>query len=210
MFGRPYLRRFDAVSSRPARDFRLRSQLFALFVFIAIGASAHAQGHPGGGGGGFGGMGGGGAGSPGGGNRSPFPGNNHTWPSSNPNSPSGGDAPLSGSSLQLGPAGRWWDNKDFARTLRIDSVQQRRMDEVFTGNRDALLKLYKNLQHEESQLSKTVRAKELDEAQIFTQIDRVTQARGELEKANAHMLLQLRKELTAEQTAKLDDYRPTQ
>ena len=110
--------------------------------------------------------------------------------------------------LQLGPPGRWWDNGRFAQSIGLDSRQQHRMDDIFGENKSTLVKLYKNLQHEESQLSKTVRGKELDEATIFQQIDRVAQARGELEKAHAHMLLQIRKEMTPEQAARLDDRRP--
>ena len=44
----------------------------------------------------------------------------------------------------------------------------------------------------------------------FAQIDRVTQARGEVEKASAHMLLSIRKEMTDEQVARLDDHGPTE
>ena len=43
-----------------------------------------------------------------------------------------------------------------------------------------------------------------DESKIFASIDRVAQARAELEKANAHILLQIRKELDASQLAALD------
>ena len=110
--------------------------------------------------------------------------------------------------LQLGPSGRWWDNKEFAQSVGLDSRQQKRLDEVFDGNKDTLVKLYKSLQHEKSQLEKLTRSRELDENQIFKQIDRVAAARGELEKANAHRLLQIRKELTPEQSAKLDDLHP--
>ena len=197
--------------SRPI--FRVACGLFAC-ALLAGTAVSRAQGRPGGGGPGGGGGGGmhgpGGSGmggyNGGGFDHSPLSGNNRSTPI-NPNGPT--ESTMSGG-LQLGPSGRWWDNKEFARTIGIDSLQQRRLDEVFSGNRNTLLKLYKNLQHEESQLGKTVRAKDLDEAQIFAQIDRVTQARGELEKANAHLLLQLRKELTPDQTAKLDDRRPIQ
>ena len=112
--------------------------------------------------------------------------------------------------LQLGPPGRWWDDNRFAKSIGLESQQQQRMDAVFSANKGTLITLYKNLQHEESQLEKTVHAKELNEAEIFQQIDRVTQARGELEKANAHMLLQLRKEMTAEQASRLEDHRGTQ
>jgi hypothetical protein len=106
--------------------------------------------------------------------------------------------------LQLGPPGRWWDDSQFAKTLGLDSRQQQRMDEVFGANKNNLIKLYKNLQHEESQLEKTTRMRNPDEAQIFQQIDRVTAARGELEKANAHMLLEIRKEMTPDQVSRLD------
>jgi len=110
--------------------------------------------------------------------------------------------------LQLGPPGRWWNNRDLARTVGLDSKQLHRMDDIFGANRDALLKCFKNLQHEESQLEKLTRSKELDENQIFQQIDRVTQARGEAEKAYAHMQLQIRKELTPEQASRLNDLLP--
>lgn len=107
----------------------------------------------------------------------------------------------------LAPPSRWWDDSSIAKGLRLDSRQQHRMDDVFGANRENLLKLYKNLQQEESGLAKTIRAKDLDEGQIFQQIDRVTEARAELEKAQVHMSLQIRKELTTEQSAKLDELR---
>ena len=121
-------------------------------------------------------------------------------------------SPESQGHLQLTPPGRWWDDKQLARSIGLDSKQQKRMDDVFGGNRDNLMKLYKSLQHEQSQLEKLSRSRELDENQIFQQIDRVTQVRGELEKANAHMLLQMRRELTPEQTSRLNDFlaQPTQ
>jgi Spy/CpxP family protein refolding chaperone len=106
--------------------------------------------------------------------------------------------------LQLAPAGRWWDDKNFARSIGLQAEQQHRMDDVFAANRDMLVRAQKSLQHEESVLEKLSRSKALDENQIFQQIDRVTMARGELEKAYAHMLLQIRREMTPDQTAKLD------
>jgi Spy/CpxP family protein refolding chaperone len=130
-----------------------------------------------------------------------LPGNTASTSRVPPASPGG----ESGAGLQLGPPGRWWDNKDFARNVGLNSLQQHRMDDVFSANRDNLMKLYKSLQHEESQLKKMTRSQTLDENQIFQQIDRVTVARGELSKAYAHMELQIRREMTSEQTAKLDE-----
>jgi Spy/CpxP family protein refolding chaperone len=79
------------------------------------------------------------------------------------------------------------------------------MDDVFTANREMLTRCYKTLQHEQSQLEKLTRNRDADENAIFQQIDRVTAARGELEKANAHVLLLIRKEMTPDQMQKLDE-----
>jgi Spy/CpxP family protein refolding chaperone len=122
-----------------------------------------------------------------------------------------GAAPSYGDShggLELGPAGRWWDDSHFVKMLKIDSNQQHRMDAVFNANKGTLVALYKSVQREEKQLSKVSRIRNPDEATIFQQIDRVTQARGELEKAEAHYLLDIRKEMTPAQVAKLEDLLP--
>ena len=108
----------------------------------------------------------------------------------------------SGHTLRLAPVGRWWDDAAYTRTLAINSSQQRRMDQVFNGNREQLLKLYTNLKHEEEQLSKL--GKDANEAQLDQQIDKVAQARTELQKADTHLLLEIRKQLTPEQLSKLD------
>ena len=175
-----------------------RSILLALSL-ASLAAAASAQGHggPGGGGkgGGMPGFGGGGGMDRGG-------------------MDNAGRAPSLGSgsqgSLRLGPIGRWWDNKNVALLVGLEPRQQHRMDDVFTANRDSLIKSEKALQHEQSQLNKLTRSKEVDENQIFQQIDRVTQARGELEKTYTHYLLQIRHEMTPEQTAKLDEFQATQ
>lgn len=110
--------------------------------------------------------------------------------------------------FQLGPPGRWWNDDAFAHSLGLDPGQQHRMDDIFNASKAQLVSLYRGLRREESQLDKLSRARVLDEAQIDAQIDKVVQARGELEKADAHMLLEIRKQMTPEQTARLDEHRP--
>jgi len=124
-----------------------------------------------------------------------------------PNLSGGANSTLRGG-LQLGPPGRWWDDSEFARNIGLERTQQRRMDEVFRENKTPLIKSYKLLQHEESQLEKLSRSKNPNEMQIDQQIDRVVLARGELEKANAHLLLEIRKEMTPDQLDRLDEHRP--
>jgi Spy/CpxP family protein refolding chaperone len=164
-----------------------------------------------------------GGGSPGGpawgqnGGQPPFGRQSNGYPHGpNPGAPPVGSWPDDGGGhsgrmrggFQLGPPGRWWNDDNFAKSLGLDRDQQHRMDEIFKASKGQLFGLYKGLRHEEAQLDKLSRAKVLDESQIDTQIDKVVQARGELEKANAHMLLEIRKQMTPEQTARLDERRP--
>ena len=110
--------------------------------------------------------------------------------------------------LHLGPPGRWWDEQDFANSLHLRPDQQTRMDAIFDQNKPTLLARYSSLKDEERQLEPLTRGPNIDERALFARIDRVAQARAELEKANAHMLLLLRHELTADQVNLLDARRP--
>ena len=109
--------------------------------------------------------------------------------------------------LQLGPPGRWWDDKHFAKDLHLRPEQQKKMDGIFDENRAALIRTYDGLQQEEQRMQTLVNAPVLDENALFTQIDRVAQARAALEKANTHLMLQIRGEMTAEQIARLNQHR---
>jgi Spy/CpxP family protein refolding chaperone len=111
--------------------------------------------------------------------------------------------------LQLGPPGRWWDDERFAWSLDLSGDQKKRMDAIFAENKGTLLNLFHSLEAEEAGLERLTIGTHLDEQQIFRQIDKVTEARAALEKANVHMLLGIRKQMTDEQTEKLDEHRPT-
>jgi Spy/CpxP family protein refolding chaperone len=106
--------------------------------------------------------------------------------------------------LQLGPPGRWWDDKHFAKSLHLRPEQKKRMDDLFDENRATLVSRYQALQQEESKMEALSRAQTLEESALFAQIDRVAQARAELEKANTHLLLQVRKEMDSDQITHLD------
>lgn len=117
----------------------------------------------------------------------------------------GAGGPMRGG-LRLGPPGRWWDDKGFAKTLGLSKDQQKRMDTVFNANKGPILENYKALQKEESNLEKLTREKRPDEAKIFAGIDAVAQARAALEKSNAHMLLLVRQEMDDDQNARLERF----
>jgi protein CpxP len=90
----------------------------------------------------------------------------------------------------------------------LTAEQQKKMDEIFNANRLKLIDLFAALQKEEAIMEPLVAADPPDETKLLAQIDRVAQARGELEKANARMLLGIRRQLTHEQWLKLQADRP--
>ena len=110
--------------------------------------------------------------------------------------------------MHLGPPGRWWDDPEFIKKLGLSEEQQKKMDDIFNSNRLKLIDQFAALQKEEAIMEPLVSADPPDENKLLAQIDRVAQARAELEKANARMLLGLRRQLTHEQFLKLKAERP--
>ena len=110
--------------------------------------------------------------------------------------------------LEPGPPGRWWTNPQTAKDLGLTADQQKKMDDIFQQNRLSLIDLHATLEKQEVQLEPLVAADQPDEGKILAQIDRVAQARAELEKANARMLLGIRRVMTADQWQKLKTLNP--
>lgn len=101
--------------------------------------------------------------------------------------------------LQAGLSGRWWTNPAVASRLGLTPDQQKRMDAIFQQDRLKLIDLTAALEKEETMLEPLMQSDQPDVANIRSQIDRIVQARSELEKANANMLLGIRLVLTAGQ-----------
>lgn len=105
---------------------------------------------------------------------------------------------------QITLGGRWWDDKKTIKTLNLRSDQQQRMDGIFEANRGNLISLDENLQREQERFVSMPREDLQDETKVFAAIDRVAQARADLEKAKFHVLLQIRREMDPQQIAALD------
>lgn len=123
-----------------------------------------------------------------------------------PRPPQPGRGPEHGM-MMPGPAGKWWDNPEVAKRLNLTDDQQKKMDEVFQQNRLRMIDLHAALDKEEAILDPLMEAANPDDAKILPQVDRVAQARAELEKANARLLLGLRHVLTPEQWKTLESGR---
>lgn len=102
-----------------------------------------------------------------------------------------------------GQFGRWWNDPHIAQQLNITSDQKQKMDAIFQQHRLNLIDLNANLEKQEVLMQPMISADQPNEAQVLAQIDKIAQARADLEKANARMLFDIRTTLTPEQWQKL-------
>ena len=106
------------------------------------------------------------------------------------------------------PGGKWWDNPEMVRRLGITADQQKKMDDIFQQSRLKLIDLSATLEKEEVMMEGLLKGPQLDDSKILPAVDRIAQARAELEKANARLMLAIRHVLTPEQWEKLDEQGP--
>ena len=116
-----------------------------------------------------------------------------------------GNANAPFSALQATIRGTFWRTPEMAKLLDLSDDQQKKMDDIFYQHRLKLVDLTASLQKEELVLEPLFVDTRLttDEARIITQIDRIAEARAELEKANSRMLLHILQVLTPDQWGKL-------
>ena len=107
-----------------------------------------------------------------------------------------------------GPPGRWWTDQELVQKLGLATDQQKRIDEIFQQSRLKLIDVSAALHKEEAVLEPLLAVDRPEEARVLIQIDRIAQARAELEKANARMLLGFRSVLNPEQWKKLQSEAP--
>jgi Spy/CpxP family protein refolding chaperone len=102
-----------------------------------------------------------------------------------------------------GQFGRWWENPKIAQAINLTDDQKKKMDDIFQQHRLSLVDLHATLEKQEIEMKPMIEADQPDEGQVLAQIDKIAQARAELEKANARMLFEIRRTLSAEQWQKL-------
>jgi protein CpxP len=103
---------------------------------------------------------------------------------------------------EMGPRGehaRWWNDTHAIEKFKLTDTQRKAMDDIYQQHRLTLVDLHATLEKAELAMEPMMQEDQPDEGKILSQIDRVAQARAELEKANARMLLDIRKQLTPDQ-----------
>lgn len=103
--------------------------------------------------------------------------------------------------------GKWWKNSEIVKQLGLTEEQTEKIEYTFFNHRMQLIDLRAAMQKEEMRLEPLMQAEQPDEAEVSAQIDRVLAARGKLEKANAMMMLAIRRILTVDQWKMLEKIR---
>jgi Spy/CpxP family protein refolding chaperone len=101
------------------------------------------------------------------------------------------------------PRGLWWKNPMLVQQIGITPEQQKKMDDILQQSRLQLIDLKANVERQEVLLQPMLDVNPPETAQVLAQVDKLAQARADLEKANARMLLGVRTVLTPEQWTKL-------
>jgi Spy/CpxP family protein refolding chaperone len=112
-----------------------------------------------------------------------------------------------GMGFRIGPEGMWWKNPMVVQRLSLTADQTKKMDDIFQQSRLQLIDLKADVEKAQVMLEPMLSANPLDVPRASAQIDKVAQARADLEKANAKMLLGIRGVLTPDQWTKLRDRR---
>ena len=107
-----------------------------------------------------------------------------------------------------GLGGKWWNNSELATKLNLTDQQKTQMEQIFQQSRLKLIDQRAAVEKAEATLEPLRSADHPDESQVLAQIDKVAQARAELEKSNARMLLGIRQVLTADQWKQLKEQAP--
>ncbi len=105
--------------------------------------------------------------------------------------------------FRIAPEGMWWKNPMVVQRLTLTPEQTKKMDGIFERSRLQLIDLKANVEKQNALLEPLLSANPPDTIKAMAQIDKVAQARADLEKANARMLLGIRVVLTPEQWTKL-------
>jgi uncharacterized protein DUF6152/heavy-metal resistance protein len=100
-------------------------------------------------------------------------------------------------------AGAWWANAALMQRLELTDDQKAKLERTFENHRLAIVSTTAQLEKEEAQLERLLAADPLDRNAVLSQIDRVVQARSEMERANSAMTLEMREHLTRAQWLQL-------
>ncbi len=107
-----------------------------------------------------------------------------------------------------GTEGKWWRDPELTQKLHVSEEQVQKIEKIAQDHQIQDIDLRADLKKQDAILRSQMEKDLPDEAQVLAQMDKVNQARVNLEKSHVQMMLAIRRVLTAEQAQKLRDLRP--
>jgi protein CpxP len=95
--------------------------------------------------------------------------------------------------------GRWWNDPALIEKLKLSDDQRKAMDQILLDHREKLVDMRAAVEKAELEMEPLMQDDQPNESRILAQIDKLAQARAELEKANARFLLAIRAKLSPDQ-----------
>jgi len=102
-----------------------------------------------------------------------------------------------------GAHGQFWNNPRTVEQLKLSDEQRKAMDGIMQDHRMKLIDLRAGLEKAETAMIPLMKADMPNRGAIEAQIDKIVQARADLERANARFLLDIRMQLNADQWKQL-------
>jgi hypothetical protein len=100
--------------------------------------------------------------------------------------------------------GAWWTNAALVARLGLTSDQKARIENIFEHYRQTIVANKTGLENEEALLARKLEAETLEPSRsVMSQIEKVIQARGEMERTYSKMTLEIRQTLTRGQWVQL-------
>jgi len=97
----------------------------------------------------------------------------------------------------------WWTDTALMTRLGLTDQQKLRIESSFQAYRQSLTTAKETLEKEEAQLARLLDADSFDRTAALPQVNKVIQARSEMERLNATMTVEMREQLTRAQWAQL-------
>jgi Spy/CpxP family protein refolding chaperone len=110
--------------------------------------------------------------------------------------------------LDVQAGGAWWSDDKVIARLGLSDDQKTKIERAFENHRLTLISNRNALEKEEAQLTQMINTERLDRNAVTAQILRVVNARAEMERTNAAMMLEMREQLTMAQWTQLQALPP--
>ena len=97
------------------------------------------------------------------------------------------------------PDGKWWKRPRLMAELNLSSEQSREIEKIFVHSRTRLIDLKADLEKKQLALQSSMEDRAADRRTVEKEIERVENARAELQKARAVMVLDIKQVLKPDQ-----------